>query len=202
MPDVRGEKILLFGDSLSSGQLSPGWFLAQHLGGAKEVRVNARVGRSANNFWAREDAPAQLRQAIGWDPTLVIIELGTNDIGLSMSIDGQKMREIKDALGQNGAEVWAFGPPAFPTGTKQHNGSAEVVQMMRQVFGPRFIDLRPITADLLSSAHRTSDKVHFTAAGAKLAGERMARSFREASDGGGDLGLAAIAAVALYLIFR
>jgi lysophospholipase L1-like esterase len=193
----------VFGDSLSANQFAPGQVMASKLG-AGEVRVNARVGRSANNFWAREDTAKQLAEIRAWQPDTVIVVLGTNDIGLSMKADGQKMREIKTALEQGGAEVWAFGPPSFPAGTREANGVAPVVTMMRDVFGAQFIDLRPITKDLVSTAFRSQDKIHFTASGGTLAGTRMARSFIEADATPSDgwmLAAAAVAAAA-YFLFR
>jgi lysophospholipase L1-like esterase len=203
VPSVKGKKIQILGDSLSYGQSSPGWFMGSHLGGAgAEVRINARVGRSAWNFYDREDTTAQLAAIRAWDPDIVIVELGTNDVGLSMSKDGARMAQLKRELAAGGAEVWAFGPPSFPTGTKHHEGSPAVVAMMRQVFGGKFIDLRPITSDLLSSAHRTSDQIHFTTDGAKLAGERMADRFERAGGGAAGVAIGVVATVALWLWLR
>lgn len=189
MPDVRGKRVLIFGDSLSAGTVSPGAVLAQHLNASgATVRVDARVGRSAYNFYGREDVRARLEAARAFDPDIVIVVLGTNDIGLSMKVDGQRMTQLRDELRQTAEEVWAFGPPSFPAsgpGSTQHAGAPAVVAMMRSVFGRRFIDLRPASADLVDvGTSRTSDGVHFTGAGARTLGERMHEQIVRASDTG------------------
>lgn len=179
---------MVVGDSLSAGPHTPGQVLADRLAAqGATVAVNARVGRSANNFYGREDWRAQLAQIAAGHPDVAIVVLGTNDIGLAMSVDAQRMTQLRDALAAAGADVYAFGPPAFPPGTRLVPGQPQVVQMMRGVFADRFIDLTPITADLVTSKHRTGDQVHFTAAGGDIAGQRMADQFLQAAaaPGGG-----------------
>jgi len=199
MPDVRGKKIAIVGDSLSSGQFSPGAVMASNLKGAAAVKINARVGRSANNFYGREDHAAQLADLRAWEPDIVIVVLGTNDIGLNMKVDGQKMAALRDGLAAGGADVWAFGPPSFPAG-REREGAPAVKAMMSKVFTGRFIDLQPLTADLTTSAHRTSDGIHFTAAGGRATGERMAEAFIAKKDlSGVGIALALVAGLAAYL---
>ena len=205
MPDVRGLRVLVFGDSLSAGQFSPGAVMAQKLGAAgATVKVDALVGRSANNFFGRENAAAHFADAKAFDPDLVIVELGTNDIGLSMTVDQTKMTQLRDGLARTGAEIWAFGPPQFPSKTFQA-GAPAVVSMMRSVFGSRFIDLRPETSDLLVvRKDRTADGIHFTAAGGATLGARMAARFQHASESGGDgmVVMVGVLAIAAYFLFR
>jgi lysophospholipase L1-like esterase len=179
--DIVGERILIFGDSLthhgadgppeawdvdtgSSRQASaPGDLLASLLleRGAAAVRTDARVGRSAWNFFAREDASGLLATDQAFRPTTVIFFLGTNDCGLDATKDAGAFAQLRDSFA--GAEVWAIGPPVFrdPTLTAQ----AEIVyDTLRQVFGAaRVIDARPLS----STSYRAGDGVHFQPAGAR-----------------------------------
>lgn len=187
MPFVKGKTVVVFGDSLSAGDISPGAAFANGLrqAGARVV-VNAKVGRSAWNFYKREDAAAQLAAIGRLEPDLVVVVLGTNDIGLSLALDQVRMAQLRVDLERSGAEVYAFGPPAFALGTREESGSAEVMTMMHTVFGDRLFDLRPLTADMTRAGvgGRSSDGVHFTAAGGKAVGDRMAKKFLSESAGG------------------
>jgi lysophospholipase L1-like esterase len=206
VPDVNGKRVLVFGDSLSYGASSPGYAMGEALAkNGATVEFNARIGRSAWNFFAREQWESQLAE--GKDFDVVIVELGTNDIGMDPTLERAQMIRIRDAFAQH-AEVWAFGPPAFPKtgmGSREHQGSPPVVSMMSEVFGGKFIDLRPLSSDMVPAGAngRASDGVHFTGAGAKTLGDRMAKTFLSASDSGSlpiviALGLAALA----YLFAR
>lgn len=180
MPDITGKRVLIFGDSLSTGAGSPGFAMGAELAkhGAK-VFFDTRIGRSANNFFAREDYGSKL-SAGPYD--VVIVQLGTNDIGLSMQVDGERMARIRDAFAKH-ADVWAFGPPSFATDVSEHAGAPAVVGMMQSVFGRKFIDLRTLSADLTTTG-RASDGVHFTAAGGQVLGGRMAKTFMNSESAG------------------
>lgn len=200
MPNVNAQRILIFGDSLSTGAGSPGYELGANLARAgAQIHINSRIGRSAHNFWTREETASQLEAVRAWAPTMAIVELGTNDLGLNMAVDKAQMTKIRDELAHAGAgpRVYAFGPPAFPDGTS--NAQAEdVVSMMRSVFGARFIDTRAISADMVTAARgRAGDGVHFTSAGGAELGARMAKTFL-AMDG--NAGMAAILAIGAGLI--
>lgn len=206
MPPINGLRIVIVGDSLSAGPHTPGQVLADQLSvrGAT-VTVNARVGRSANNFYGREDWRAQLQQIASARPDVAIVVLGTNDIGLSMAVDGQRMTQLRDALAGAGADVYAFGPPAFPPGSRLVAGQPAVVAMMRGVFGARFHDLTPRTADLVTTKYRTGDQVHFTAAGGDVAGQRMAQTMIDqlrATDPAGGWPVAVALMVAGWFMLR
>jgi len=203
MPDVRGKRIVVFGDSLSSGAGSPGAEMAAALqAGGAAVQVNARIGRSAHNFWTREDTATQLAAIQAFRPNLVIVELGTNDIGLAMSVDRAQMQKLRTALAANGAEVWAFGPPAFRPELGLDSGAAEVVTMMLSVFGNRFIDLRRSTRDMLTAERgRAADGVHFTSAGGEQLGKRMADQLVDATSSNA-LIWAPLLALLAYALFR
>jgi len=180
MPSVAGKRVVIFGDSLSSGAASPGGVLGAHLTAkGATVNINSRVGRSAYNFYGREDTVGQLREIDAFAPHLAIVELGTNDIGLSLGIDQAKMTQLRDSLARVGAtEVWAIGPPSFADATLER-GAGSVVDMMRRVFKDRFIDARPLTADMKTNG-RTGDGVHFTKDGGSLLGARLAQEFADA----------------------
>lgn len=178
--NVRGERIIVFGDSLShpgmdSGPTitditygsnrttsAPGDLLASLLleQGAQAVRVNARVGRSAVNFWNREDVVSLLASDQLFRPTKVIVMLGTNDNGLAASTDKIAFEKIRDAYKGMGAEVWAVGPFVSAQNIAKTN---EVIRTMSNVFGGRFVDGRPISA----LAEHSGDGVHYTATGAR-----------------------------------
>lgn len=210
MPDVRGKKVLVFGDSLSSGQFAPGQVMANHLTGAAAVRVNAKVGRSAYNFFStREDYKTILADIASYDPDLVLVMLGTNDMGLTMSVDAQKMAALRDSFRAGGAEVWAIGPPTFPSsgsGSGHDDDAARVVTMMHTVFGAdHFIDMRPLTRDMVPAGKngRASDGIHFSAAGGAVLGQRLADKVIATQDAAGTAALAVVAVMAfLWWWFR
>lgn len=180
--NVRGERIIIFGDSLShpgsdssptiqditqssSRQSSaPGDLLGSFLleQGAAAVRVNARVGRSAWNFWQREAAAELITADHAFKPTKVIVMLGTNDAdsGVAADKDRAAFQEIADAYREMGAEVWAVGPFVSAIDGQRVE---QVVQTMKSVFGMRFIDGRPLS----QLAAHARDGVHYTAVGAR-----------------------------------
>lgn len=190
-------RVLVFGDSLThrgadNGPLgydvtegverngSPGDLLASHLRelGASAVRINGRVGRSAVNFFRREHAEQIVADELARRPDLVIVFLGTNDLGLAARVDGAAFRRLRGVLGQGGAEFVAIGPPAFAAA--RANEAADVVYAtLRDVFGAaHVVDFRALTADLTTDG-RTRDGVHFTGAGARRAAPRLAAAVAE-----------------------
>lgn len=187
--NIRGERILILGDSLSAlppyttaqptivdlhpgtTATSPGGILGKTLlaAGAQAVRVNARVGRSAISFINLENGLSQIANDLSqFRPTKVIIFLGTNDIDRGTTPDAlartaTSMRAIRDAFKLARAEVVALGPPSYDN-PKYTAGAPAVLATMQNVFGAdRTLDLQPITP----MAERTGDGVHFTAAGAQ-----------------------------------
>jgi lysophospholipase L1-like esterase len=188
---VQGERIIVFGDSLShhgadhdpeiwdvdqdsnrvSGQ--PGDLLASMLleQGAQAVRVNARVGRSAHNFWGREDANALLSADAQFQPTQVVIFLGTNDIGLNADVDRADMQRIVDFYQGLGADVWGIGPVMYVDQNLNIQANA-VSQWMADLFGGKFIDPRTITPVV----GRAGDGVHFGADSARQLATALAQA--------------------------
>ena len=200
--DIDGERVLLFGDSLShpgaddgptatdltSPELlarsgAPGAVLASHLlagiGGqrASAVRINARVGRSARSFIFNEDAASLLENDRMWRPTKVIVMLGTNDIDRGVgpaAIEQTKdaMRQIRDAYLAMDAEVIAIGPPSYED-SRYTQASPAMLAAMREVFGAdRVLDAQPLTV----GAGRGRDGVHFSQPGSILAGKQLAEA--------------------------
>lgn len=186
--NIRGERILILGDSLSAlppytttaativdllpgtTANSPGSVLGKQLlaNGAQAVRVNARVGRSAISFMNLEKGLGQIASDIAaFKPTKVIVFLGTNDIDRGVTADAlartsSAMRGIRDAFKLAGAEVFALGPPSYNQ-ARYTTGAPAVLATMQNVFGAdHTLDLRPFAP----TAQRTGDGVHFTAAGA------------------------------------
>jgi len=203
---IAGERVLWFGDSLSrpgedagptvtdvdatSAPLlrsAPGAVAAGRMFGGSDgqraaaVRVNARVGRSAQSFFGTEDAAALLRGDAAFRPTRVVVMLGTNDIDQGTDAEMLKqtkaaLRRIRDAYRATGAQVVAVGPPSYPN-KHYDRGAATMLAALQEVFGAeRTLDARPLSA----GAERTPDGIHFTQAGAQLVGERLARALTSA----------------------
>jgi lysophospholipase L1-like esterase len=189
--DVRGQRVLIFGDSLTQrgsaelvnvteppnrassapGDLLASWLLAS---GAAAARLDARSGRSGINFWGREATQQLLQADAQWKPSLVVVMLGTNDIGRHRDQTVLALAKIRDAYRAMGAQVIAIGPPSFTRADLQQ-GSQSVVDVLHTVFGARnVIDARPLSADLAGSQFRTSDQVHFTREGAAVLAQRLA----------------------------
>jgi lysophospholipase L1-like esterase len=190
---LKDARILVFGDSLShrggndapaqveviegvNRNGSPGDLLASHLlaMGAAACRLDARVGRSAWSFYIREDAAKMLAADNAWNPTHVIIMLGTNDVGLSLERSREKHIALRRAF--PGARVIAIGPPSFPEPERDAD-TAPVVAMLRDVHGAGFIDSRRLTPE--GRENRSGDGIHFNGPGAKA----YARSLSEAVAG-------------------
>lgn len=193
--NIVGERILIFGDSLSHHGVdsspeiwdvdagtnrtssAPGDLLASHLleQGAEAVRIDANVSRSAANFW-RGGARYQFHSAAeliasdqAWRPTKVIVMLGTNDAGAG--IDRAAMTKIRDTYKAMGAEVWAIGPPLFPSDAMNAKAD-QVYSVMKGIFGGRLIDARPLTP----LEERTGDGIHFRPVSASILAMQLLNS--------------------------
>lgn len=179
--DVSGKSVLLIGDSLSASSSSPGGILARELrgAGAAVVDINAKVGRSAYSFYAKEGGQQQLAQ-LAHRPQIAIVMLGTNDTGYATAPTAAAMAKLKAQLEGLGAKVYAIGPPLFASSTNEATGRPAVVNTMKKVFGSGFIDAGPATADLIANG-RSPDRVHFTAPGAEIVGVRLAKSLLSTS---------------------
>jgi len=185
--NARGERILIFGDSLShhgSDTASEIWDVDQDsnrtssqpgdlLGsllleqGASAVRIDANVGRSAYNFW-QGNASHQYNSAQDliasdqiFSPTKLVVMLGTNELGMNLDFDAQAMTAIKNSF--PGVEAWAIGPPIFADANRNAQAN-DVYTMLQNVFGvDHVIDARPLS----TTVDRAGDGVHFQPASAK-----------------------------------
>jgi len=198
--DVRGQRVLVFGDSLthrgsrtspdgvdvtepsSRTSSSPGDLLASYLleHGAGSARINGRVSRSAVNFWKGnngEAGAAVLAAEVARRPSLVVVLLGTNDLGMNAAADAEAFRLIRESFIANGARVIAIGPPSFLS-DELNRKAVTVYESLVKVFGAaNVIDWRPVTVDIVKpSQGRASDGVHFTALGARAAAARLAQA--------------------------
>ena len=212
MPTVRGKNIVIIGDSLSAKTGagyqavtytpdltmnrygSPGDFFGAGLVSAgASVVINAKIGRSAYSFFTNEGGTeilTALRQT--YAPDIVFVMLGTNDLGLDLTVDAHYMAKIRDAFPD--ADVWGIGPPALARATE----AAAVAQMMQSVFG-KFVDTRSLTRDMgPTTSYREPDGVHFTASGAQLLGSRLTQALvANGVSTGLKVGVTALAATAL-----
>jgi len=194
--NVRGERILIFGDSLShhgaddapeiwdvtagSARISaaPGDLLASLLleAGAQAVRINANVGRSAKNFWTapnRRQTHTATQLIVAdrtFRPTKVLVMLGTNDADAG-GMDTQAITRIRDTYAEMGAEVWGIGPPVFAN-PAMAAAADRVYGTLGAVFGPKLIDARPLSSTLF----RASDGVHFQSVSAKAFANKLAQA--------------------------
>lgn len=203
MPPVTGKKIVLLGDSLSASSSSPGGQIAKHLTAhGAQVKIYAKVGRSARSFLREPDHQQQVQAIAAWQPDLAIVMLGTNDIGFSSTANRQAMAQVRLELASTGAQVWAIGPPAFAPGVR--DGGQAVVDVMRDVFGPgRFMDLRRLTADLTASPGRAGDNIHFTAHGGAVVGQRVAQDFQAMGSGQAGVAVGIVTVLVLgWLLLR
>lgn len=200
--NIRDRRVLIFGDSLShrggtaspnvvevresSGRnSSPGDLLASRLleAGASAARLNAKVGRSAYSFFKSEQSNALIAADRFWlgNDGVVIIMLGTNDLGFSPAANQAAFARLCDAFA--GYEIWVVGPPSFARQDLMSKTDA-VVATQRTVFGEgRVLDSRPLTSDLTeANVTRTSDGVHFTTSGSRTWAERTSKALLSQAD--------------------
>lgn len=201
--DVSNKRILLFGDSLTHpgsdsdpeqslvigpstrSSSAPGDLLGSLFleAGASAVMLDANVGRSASNFWAGtsshqfHSAADLIASDQAFAPDIVVVMLGTNDIGTNLINDQQAMQAIHDSFPQS--DVWAIGPMVYVSpGDGLNAGAQAVFDMMVAVFGPeRTIDARPLAA----TSGRAGDGVHFGPSAAYQTALALAGAFATAS---------------------
>lgn len=188
--NARGERILIFGDSLTHTGSDTGPEIAQLDGsevnssapgavlgaillqqGAAAVQTDSRVGRSAVNFWNREDTGSLFAADQAFAPTQVVIMLGTNDIGMDSGTESAAMQQIYDAYKTMGATVWGVGPFTYaPPGDALNASAGATFDAMKSVFGTRMIDGRPLSVQV----GRAGDGVHFGPTAAQETGLNIA----------------------------
>ena len=157
-----GERWVIVGDSLASGAA-----------GAALVLLMDREGAETHTISPPGQPPADVRadtatwtavRSIGADHLVFV--LGTNDcIRLSRANDRRAaLAEIEASIRgllRGVPSAWLVGPPSFAARLSWGAECPAVIDIERRVFGDRFIDATRFTSD----EGRTSDDVHFDAAG-------------------------------------
>ncbi len=196
---VRGERIIIFGDSLSHpgadsapviqeitlgsnrSSSAPGDLLGSYLleQGAEAVRVNAKVGRSALSFISTEPAAQLIATDQAFKPTKVVVMLGTNDAERDLAKTEAAMTQIRDAYKSMGAEIWAIGPMTYVgNGAALNDSASRVFTTMQRVFDKaQTVDARPLSI----GAARAGDGIHFTPAGAAQLAPKLAQTLLTSS---------------------
>jgi lysophospholipase L1-like esterase len=183
--DIAQKRILIVGDSMSADAQSPGAYLAAQLKdrGAAATSIDAKVGRSAVSYLSLENGAQVLANEIkSFKPDIGIIVLGTNDLSRSVTKTEAAFTTLRDAFLAYNIPVLFIGPPLFVGSVKDqdlgksYNELANAtIAAAQRVFGLGFIDARPMTTDLLTTAQgRAGDLVHFTSKAAQIWGTRMA----------------------------
>jgi lysophospholipase L1-like esterase len=179
-----------------SPSTTPGQFLADQLKahGAASVRIQSKLGRSAYTFLKAQNGAAIIAKEISdHRPDVVIIMLGTNDALLGVKPTRAAFKTIKAAFDAAGIPVYHVGPPSFAPSVSRciqkdsegactktitmNAGAANIVAIGQDLFGPRFVDARPLTTDILTGAQgRAGDGIHFKGDGARKVADRLADS--------------------------
>lgn len=124
-----------------------------------QVRLDANVGRSFYNFWKApggrqyHSADDLIKADLDFQPNMVIIMLGTNDLGLGAKLDLDAMIRLRDVF--EGIEIIVVGPPTYVYDNDNYHAK-QVYKSLDDVFN-RVIDARPIS----SKSGRTKDGQHF-----------------------------------------
>ena len=170
-------RFVLLGDSHSSGAGSPGGLLAKLLRRrGHTVTVNAKGGRSAASFLRTEDGAEVMVELADDHPDVVLVFLGTNDIGRGVKATRAAMEVIRKSFSSS---VVAIGPPYWPEGTdgeRLNAGALDVFALEREVFTSA-IDSIPLTRDIgVDGRAKTatgSVGIHFNAKGAATWAKRL-----------------------------
>jgi hypothetical protein len=147
--------------------------------GASAAQIDAKIGRSAISFVYNEPVNDLVAADAAFQPTKVIVMLGTNDLGRDLGNTQQAMTQIRDAYAGMGAEVWAIGPMTYVGRSESMNALApDVFSVMQNVFGAdKTIDARPLSV----LEGRTGDGVHFTYAAALPTAQALAQALTSTS---------------------
>jgi lysophospholipase L1-like esterase len=180
-------RVLIFGDSLSkagsdwsypiqyitlndNNQEQPGAILGYEL--AKRgyrVMEDCNVGRSAYNYFRNtskyQKVPAALliEEDKAFDPDLVIIFLGLNDIGIDWSQDQEAFKKLHDTFYYS--KIIIIGPPSV----YGLNDQIDIIYDTINSIFANVIDIRDVT----SSMARTKDGQHFTVRSARQLADHL-----------------------------
>jgi lysophospholipase L1-like esterase len=122
----RGDKLLLFGDSLAIGLTPFLGKLATSDNGVAFVGIG-KVGSTVRDWSGQTALAGQLRTALAARPTVVLCSLGTNDEALTPDSARSEL-PLVDALIETarstGAELGWIGPPTL----QKTNGFSQMLQ--------------------------------------------------------------------------
>jgi lysophospholipase L1-like esterase len=122
----RGDKLLVFGDSLAQGLTPPLGQLARDNGVA--FAATSKVGSTIREWAGATALGADLRAKLAERPTVVLCSLGTNDEFLtpdSARAELPALDALIELVKASGAELGWIGPPKLP---KPGNGIASIIQ--------------------------------------------------------------------------
>ncbi len=167
-------KVLLVGDSLALGLTAPLTAEAHRYG--IELKGDGRTSTTAVQWvtggWLAKDIA-------GFDPTLTLISLGTNDATGDLESFATNVRTLADqATSKGGAVAW-IGPPYFAPKLSPNPFPAGNVAKMRQVLldtlTPRGINVFPTDADAPAQDYsRSADGIHMSNDGYKAWAKNIA----------------------------
>ena len=121
----RGERLLLFGDSLAVGLTAPLGQLARDNGVV--FAGIGKVGSTIRDWTGQTTLHAQLRTALAERPKVVLCSLGTNDEALSPESARAELPMVNALIAlvrESGAELGWIGPPRL----QKTNGISQVIQ--------------------------------------------------------------------------
>lgn len=185
MPSFKGQRVVIIGDSLSLRGATPGAKLGGFIRGAGGIVDVIALGgfavsyfrdaiRLNNRKWGR---PAQqmIERAKAFQPTLVLVLLGTNDYGQSSISIIAGVRELLKQL--SGVPIIFLGPPQVRAGLVAYK--LDVRKEMGRVdksikaSATNYLSSFPLSEDLTGGKYKAKDGIHFTAEGAKIYGSRL-----------------------------
>lgn len=122
----RGEKLLLFGDSLAQGLTPTLGALAKDNGVA--FAATSKVGSTVREWAGATALGSELRKHLAEKPTVVLCSLGTNDEYLtsaSAQAELPALEALIELVRASGAELGWIGPPTLP---RQGNGFSAAIR--------------------------------------------------------------------------
>jgi len=200
---VNGERVLVFGDSLShpgadAGPVvtdvratdtslaissAPGAVMAARLLAgldtngqrAEAVRINAKVGRSARSFMLNENFANLIAGDASFRPTKVIVMLGTNDIDRGVGTSALEL--TKDSMRKIRDAYRAMGAEVVAIGPPSYKNGHYTEGAPAILAAMREVFGQVLDPQSLTTdVSRTPDGIHFTQAGGATFGKRLAQA--------------------------
>jgi lysophospholipase L1-like esterase len=188
MAALANERVLIIGDSITVGSFGSRLERRFKDEGAT-VKRDAKSGRATTWFYAdagKLDA-GRLPGLAAFNPTTVIIALGTNDAGMfttnverAKRFFGKVIADLRDNAAAP-PTFWWVTAPAFDSRAK--NVDASWIDAQIRAVSPLFdnvIDARALTSDMTAKSDgRTSDLIHFTTNGGARYADRVFDAFMQ-----------------------